>query len=74
MYLETTSWASGCASYEKVYCPYWGYEKWTTWPGKWDTARLKKEVADPNCQRISVILLMSLSSNPWIGGRGIRLE
>jgi hypothetical protein len=28
---EDDSGTSGCASYEQLYCPYWGCERWATW-------------------------------------------
>jgi hypothetical protein len=45
---------SGCVSYEQLYCPYWGCERWATWVRgevhpSLGTAAFSKRKATPDC-------------------------
>jgi hypothetical protein len=53
---ETTSLVSVCASYEQLYCPYWGCVVWATWQRKGATALLQKGEATSNCALALVTL------------------
>jgi hypothetical protein len=45
-----------CASYEQLYCPYWGCVVWATWQRKGATALLQKGEATSNCALALVTL------------------